>query len=106
MNTGKLLKLVSYMNELSERLNDGIAYTQSIYERLPKEGLTVEEPEDYAYEFAEGKNIYAGDQSSVLDNIRALSGDISADVKMHLADETFVICIENEGFTVTKNGWK
>ena len=35
-----------------------------------------------------------------------LSGDINADVKMYLADETFVICIENEEFTVTKNGWK
>ena len=106
MNTGKMLKLISYMNELSRRLNEGITYTELICERLPKEGLTVEVFDDNAYQFAKGKDIYAGDQISVLDNIRALSGDTSANIKLNVTDKTFTVCIENEVFTITENGWE
>ena len=106
MDAGKMLKLISYMNELSRRLNEGITYTEFICEHLPKEGLTVEVSEENAYQFAEGKNVYAGSQESVLHDIRALSGDMHAFVKLNLTNETFMIRIECDKFTVTKNGWE
>lgn len=120
MTTGKTLKLIAYMNRLSECLKNPINFTNTLKDKC----ICIEPNTETKYTNLtkwNGENVYINDgitdePNNIRDRIRRLSGDMQANVSFRAVykpydDEhknpeyEFSIIIDDECFTVNKYGW-
>lgn len=123
MTTGKILKLMVYLNKLSDCLKNPINFSG----KMKSNAINVKPNTATEYRNLttwDGSNTYIGDNEddirlstiSITATIQKLSGDVNAEVSLRaeygVCDDEhknpeykFHIGIDDECFTVDKNGW-